>query len=413
MIKNTILTGLMTLILVTLSPQSIAREQFETTQLFNASSILPADLLTGANHQVDSVVSNDGFLNIYTIRSKYGEIQAVSTAKLRKYVHEINAAARMETVKGSDEFKSGIKEKAGDVVEGAKGLVTNPIDTVGGAISGVGKLFSRGKESLVGGSRSDAEGSRLADLTGLSKTKRDYAYEFGVDVYSRNEIMQKQLDALAKAGNAGSLVMSALLMGAGTAVTVASSTKQMNNVLRDTAPADLRKMNRENLESMGVNKDISDLFIKNVHYTPREQTILVSALASMKNTKKRAEYIKFAVLTDNADMAFFRQQQAQMYAGYHKSVTPVKEFISIYEISVAKTKDNKIVFNVPLDYAAWTKGLAIVARTLTQEVALMEDVTGREIWVTGRFSPKAKESLKKMGWAIFENSEKLISNLKL
>lgn len=417
MIKNIIFTGLTTLILVALSSQSFALEKFEAAQLFNASSVLPADLLSGPNHQVGSVVTNDGFLNIYTINSKYGEIQAVSTAKLRKYIHEINAAARMDAVKGSDEFKSGIKEKAGDIVEGAKGLVTDPINTVGGAVSGVAKLFSRGKENLFGGSRSDAEGSRLADLTGLSKTKRDYAFEFGVDVYSRNEIMQKQLDALAKAGNAGSLVMSAVLMAvpgaAGTVVTVTGSTELMNNVLRDSAPADLRKMNRTKLNAMGVSKDVSDLFIGNGIYTPREQTILVAAIDSMGNTKNRSEFIKFAVLTDNADMAFFRQRQAQMYAGYNKSINPVNSFITIGDISVAKTKDNKIVFNVPLDYMSWTKGLATVARILTQEVALMDDVTGREIWVAGKFSPTAKKSLKKMGWAIFENSEKLISNLKL
>ena len=415
MIKNTIFTGLTILILVASSSQSIALEKFEAAQLFNASSILPADLLSGPNHQVGSVVTNDGFLNIYTINSKYGEIQAVSTAKLRKYIHEINAAARMEVVKGSDEFKGGIKEKAGDVVEGAKGLVTDPINTVGGAVSGVAKLFSRGKENLLGGSRSDAEGSRLADLSGFSKTKRDYAFEFGVDVYSRNVIMQKQLDALASAGNTGSLVMSALLMtvpgAAGTAVTVTGSTKLMNNVFRDTAPADLRKMNRAKLNHMGVSKDVSDLFISNGIYTPREQTMLIAAIGSMGNTKNRSDFIKFAVLTDNADMAFFRQRQAQMYAGYNKSVNPVKKFITIGDISVAKTKDNKIVFNVPLDYMSWTKGLATVARIITQEVALMDDVTGREIWVAGRFSPLAKKSLEKMGWAIFENSDKLISNL--
>jgi len=407
MIKNSIFTGFTTLILVASSSQSIALEKFEAAQLFNASSILPADLLSGPNHQVGSVVTNDGFLNIYTINSKYGETQAVSTAKLRKYIHEINATARMETVKGSEEFRGGIKEKAGDVVEGAKGLVTHPVDTVGGAVSGVAKLFSRGNENLFGGSRSGAEGSRLADLTGFSKTKRDYAFEFGVDVYSRNEIMQKYLDALASAGTTGSLVMSALLISvpgaAGTAVTVTGSTELMNNVFRDSAPADLRKMNRAKLSSMGVNNDVSDLFISNGIYTPREQTIIVAAIGSMDNTKNRSEYIKFAVLTDNSDMAFFRQRQAQMYAAYNKSVNPVKKFITIGDISVAKTKDNKIVFNVPFDYMSWTKGLANVARLLTQEVALMKDVTGREIWVTGRFSPLAKKALEKMGWDIFEN----------
>lgn len=391
-----------------------ALRTYEAASEFNASLILPAELLSGPNHQVASVVTNDGFLNIYTIRSKYGEIQAVSTAKLRKYIHEINAAARMEAVKGSDEFKGGIKEKASDVVTGAKGLVTHPVDTVSGAVSGVSKLFSRGKENLFGGSRSDAETSRMKDLTGFSKTKRDYGYEFGVDVYSRNTVLQKNLDDITWAGYGGNITMSALLVSIPGATPVLSATggaELLNKVFRDTAPADLRKLNRAKLESMGVNKDISDLFIKNGNYTPREQTILVSALTSMKNTKKRAEYIKFAVLTDNADIAFFRQQQAQMYAGYNKTVKPVKEFISIYEISVAKTNDNKIVFNVPLDFMAWTKGLEAVASRITQEVARMKDVTGREIWVTGRFSPLAKESLEKMGWSVFEGSEQLITNL--
>ncbi len=137
------------------------------------------------------------------------------------------------------------------------------------------------------------------------------------------------------------------------------------------------------------------------------------SIDSMGKTKNRSDFIKFAVLTDNADMAFFRQRQAQMYASYNKSVNPVKKFITIGDISVAKTKDNKIVFNVPLDYMSWTKGLASIARIITQEVALMKNVTGREIWVAGRFSPIARKSLEKMGWTVFEDSEKLISNLKL
>ena len=389
-----------------------ASRTYETASKLNASLILPAELLSGPNHQVDNVVTNDGYLNIYTIRSKYGEIQATSTATLRKYIHEINAAARMEAVKGTDEFKSGVKDKVGDVVAGAKGLVTHPVDTLGGAISGVGKLFSRGKENLFGGARSDSEGSRMSDLSGFSKTKRDYGFEFGVDVYSRNTILQEQLDDITWAGYGGSITMTALLMsvpGGTPIISATGGTELMNKVFRDSAPADLRKLNREKLKSMGVSKDISDLFIKNGNYTPREQTILVNALASMKNTKQRSEYIKFAILTDNADMAVFRQRQAQMYAGYNKTVKPVKEFISIHEISVAKTKDNNIVFNVPLDYMVWTKGLEIVASTITQEVARMKDVTGREIWVTGRFSPLAKENLEKMGWAVHEDSGRLIN----
>jgi hypothetical protein len=318
----------------------------------------------------------------------------------------------MDTVKNSDEFKSGIKEKAGDVIEGAKGLVSDPIGSVSGAVSGVGKLFSRGKENLLGGSRSEAEGSRMADLIGYSKTKRDYAYDFGVDVYSRNELLQEHLDDIARAGHAGSLSMTVLLAAvpgaAGTAVTITGGTELMNKVFRDSAPADLRKMNRKKLSAMGVNKDIADLFISNGVFTPREQTILVSSLKAMKNTKNRDQYIKFAILTDNADIAFFRQRQAQMYEAYNRTVEPINEFVTIGQVSAGKTSSGKIIFNAPLDHLIWTKNMAAFASIITRKVSMMEGVTGREIWVAGSMSPLAKESIAKMGWSVKEHAGKLL-----
>jgi len=198
--------------------------QYESSTVLRASEILPSNLASGPNHQVDERVDNDGFLNVYTINSRFGTVKAISTAKLIKYINEINAIARMDAVKNSDEFKKGIKQKAGDVVDGAKNLAYDPIGTTSNAISGVGKLFSRGKENLFGGSRSDAEGGRLQDLSGFSKTKRGYGYEFGVDVYSRNELLQEHLDSISHAGHAGSFAMSTLLMAvpgaAGAALTV-------------------------------------------------------------------------------------------------------------------------------------------------------------------------------------------------
>ncbi|MBM2830881.1 MAG: hypothetical protein HW411_1671, partial [Gammaproteobacteria bacterium] len=180
-IKYSLVSGLLAC-----SIQTYAEVQYENAVILNASKILPKELLNGPNHQVDETVTNDGFLNIYTIKSKFGDVQATSTAKLRKYVHEINAVARMKEIQSSDEFAKGMAEKAGAVVEGAQGLVSDPIGTVSTTVSGVGKLFSRASESLTGGSRSDAEGSRMASLLGYEKAKRDIGYQFGVDVYSHN-----------------------------------------------------------------------------------------------------------------------------------------------------------------------------------------------------------------------------------
>jgi hypothetical protein len=390
---------------------------FETPVVLSASRVLPADLVRGPNFKVDEKVTNDGFLNVYTINSSLGTVQATSTMTLRKYIGEIEAAARMSELRGSEEFAAGIKEKAGQVVEGAKGLVTDPAGTLSGAASGVGKLFSRAGENMFGGSRSQAEESRMEDLLGYSKAKRDYAYEFGVDAYSRNPVLQKELDEISRAGFMGNLTASAALMmvpgGAGVAVSATGGTQLMNNVFRDAAPADLRIRNRDALKKMGVAQDVSDLFIANSWYTPREQTLLVEALASMQGTKGRDQFIKLAVLTEDPDLTAFRQRQAQMYAGYHASVEPVSAFVPIGQFAAARTTSGKVVFALPVDYLLWTQGFAAAASSITNEVSLMKGVKDRELWVSGTLSPKAKESIGKMGWKVSEKAEVLLKGALL
>lgn len=397
---------------LTIAVTPVLAAEYETSITLDATKILPKELLSGPNHQVDQNVINDGFLNIYTITTPKGEVTAVSTATLRKYVPELNAAARMEQVRGSKEFMAGIAGKAGDVVEGTKALVTDPVETVSGAVSGVGKLFGRAKENISGGARSDAETSRLKDLMGYSKSRRDYADQFGVDAYSRNPVLKTALDEISWAGYSGSMTASMALMavpgGAGAVVSVAGNTQLMNNVFRDMAPPDLRIRNREKLAAMGVSADVIDLYIGNSVYTPREQTLLVEALAAMPATKGRDAYVKFAVLSNDPDVAFFRQRQAQMYESFNRSVEPIQSFVQLGQVSAGRTASGKLVFCTPLDYLLWTKGIANFASAVTQEVSL-QDVKERHLFVTGSFSPLARTSLEKMGWKLHDKAESLLA----
>ncbi len=387
-----------------------AAPTYESPTILKASNILPPDVLKGPHHQVDEKVINDAYLNLYTLHSDYGDVQVTSTAKLMKYIHEVNAVAEMKKIQGTDEFAKGMKNKAGAVIEGAGDLITDPIGTVGDTVSGVGKLFSRAGENLFGGSRSDSEGSRMGSLLGYAKAKREIGYKLGVDVYSHNEILQKELNELSSAGGTGTLVMSGLLMavpgGAGAAVSVAGGTKLMTNLVYwDKSPADLRTMNRERLDSMGVNKDVADLFIANGIYTPREQTLLVESLYNMSNTAGRDQYIKLATVTDDIDMAFFRQRQAEMYAAYNARIQPITSFVAVGSTSAGMTKNGDIVFNVPLDHLLWTKGISAVIRVATQNVAMMKGVNERHLLISGTASDLARESLAKMGWKVQENAD--------
>jgi len=110
-------------------------------------------------------------------------------------------------------------------------------------------------------------------------------------------------------------------------------------------------------------------------------------------------------VTDNIDMAFFRQRQAEMYAAYNARIQAITSFVAVGSTSAAMTKNGDIVFNVPLDHLLWTKGIAAVIRIATQNVAMMKGVNERHLLLSGTASDLARESLAKMGWKVQENAD--------
>jgi len=380
---------------------------FETAQLYSASDLLPANMLTGSNYSVDQRVVNDGFLNIYTLRTSYGQTQAVSTARLYKRIHEMKVLNKIEAMSKGKEFVGGVAEKGKDVIKGAANVVFHPIDTLTGSVSGVGKVFSRVGENVIGRSRSDQE-SLLKSVSGYSKTKRDYANQLKVDVYSRNVLLQSELDSLTASGYTGNMLAAlAISSFTGPVATGTGMTNLLNKVVKDMAPQDLRKMNRDKLKKMGISETIADRFVKNSSYTPREQTVLVNALFEMKNTQGRDEFIKFATRADHYDVTYFRQLQAEMYADHNRNFTPIKQFITLGTLTAAVTADNAVEVCFPMDHLLWTVNMAKAATALTNQVNFLKWATKKHIYITGTLSQLAHEKLTSLGWEITDKTSAL------
>jgi hypothetical protein len=386
-----------------------AQGAYEPSVTLSASKILPPELLVGPNHRVDERVYNDGYLNRYTVLSKFGGFVAVSTPMLRKRIGEINAMVRMEQIKGTKEFTSSLKEAGTDTLVGFKNLVTKPVDTVKGAASGLAVAFRRAGDAIAGPKRSDSEDSRVKDLIGFSKTKREYAFQLGVDAYTDNEKVQDRLNEISWAGYAGGMTwaaaMAAVPGGAGMAITVSGTHKLLNEVFRTTPPVDLRRTNAEKLKAMDVHAEVADAFLNNSVYSPRHQTILVHALDEMKGVRNRATFVRFAAATANADVAFFRQRQAEMYAGYHKTVAPIEIFIALGEFTAARTTKNEVVFNVPLDHLVWTQDMAKLLTAADSQVTQLTRPANKQVWVAGTISARARKEIESRGWQVQERSE--------
>jgi hypothetical protein len=393
---------------------ALAQQGYEALPVLSASRILPPELLSGPNHRVQERVTTDGYLNIYQLDSKFGSWTVVSTALLRKRIGEVNAMGMMEKVQSSKEYVDSIKEGGLDAMNSALTLMTRPVQTLSSAAQGLGAAFTRVGDGLFGFKRSDSEESRVKDLIGFSSTKREYAYQFNVDVYSDNQKLQDLLNRISWAGYAGSLTWSAAMAavpgGAGLAMTVIGTNKVLNQIFQNTPPVELRKMNADKLSAMGVNPEIADAFLNNSIFSPREQTLLVHALSEMNGVTDRGALVRLALPSQNSTVAFFRQRQAQMYAGYNKSVSPLGSFISLGQFAAGRTANGALVFDLPLDYLVWTEAMATLFTGANQLVNNLPEVKEKQVWLTGTLSARARKEIENRGWQIHDRAETQLFN---
>ncbi len=120
-----------------LMPQSGWGQDFEKPPTLRAAQNLPGRIVKGPNHTVDDRVLNDGYMNHYTISSRFGQFEVISTAKLRKRVDEIMALVVMEQVENTSVFGDALVKGGESAVRGVTHLVTDPV----GTIEGCGGLF--------------------------------------------------------------------------------------------------------------------------------------------------------------------------------------------------------------------------------------------------------------------------------
>lgn len=384
-----------------------AADAFETPPVLNAADVVPEALLSGPEHAVADDVVNDGYINTYIINSQYGQFTAVGNAMLEIRVREIYALEAMAKTQQSDAYKGAAEAALDGMVAGATNLVNDPVGSVKGAVSGVAKLFNRASEAVVG-TKSQAQDSTMQGIIGFSKAKRQIAYEFDVDAYSSNPVLQERLDEIAWAGFAGGATFSlatAMVPGAGgVLLTGVNTTGMMNEIFRTTSPEDLRIMNREKLRAMGISKELTDLFVDNAAYTPRQQTLLVFALDEMSGVADRSALIKVALFAPDQEMAFFRQRYAEMLAGYHRNVSPFGQLTSVGPFVLGRTADNKVVATVPLDHLVWTQAIAVIADDLNSGVDGLGDFKAKELWLEGSLSASARRNLEGLGWSVREQS---------
>jgi len=392
-----------------------ALAEIEKPGVLKAQSFLPPELLKGQHYTVDEKVHNDGLLNHYSVNSSFGSFQVTSTSSLRILVGEIGAIAAMKKIETDDAAIESLKQSGKNTVSGAKKLVTDPLGTAQSAATGVVSLFNRAAGTLGRRETTGDEDSQAAQLIGFSKSKGEIATKFGVNVYSRNKVLQTELDRLAWADYLGGLgvgVATAAVPGAGGLFLTTSGTARLLNEAVNTTPgSELWLQNKNKLLGMGMNEDTIELFLNNPVFSPALQTVMVVALDSMKGVDNRELYLKIALQASDPVMAKIITESAVMTAGYYKHISPLKRLIPIARLARAEKKDGTIVLVLPADYIIWSEKVADLTNSLMERTKSSKG-TGLEVWVSGDLSPLARNKFEGMGWKVHTKvRSKLLPNL--
>ena len=358
--------ALLLLVPFSLLGQPISTSDVEEPPTLSAKEILNPDFLAGDGFTVQDEVPTSTGRNRYLITSEYGEFEADGNIMLERRIKEVAAIRKLKEVSRTDEYKKALKAAVASPLGAAKDVVTNPVGTITGIPKGLFKFANRMgqsvKEKTEKRQRSQYEDSNAASLIGFSKAKRTVAIQLGVDPYSSNETLQRELNGIAWATFAGKMTFSLATApiggAAGLALTGTGMTKAFNQTLLDQAPTDLRLRNLKVLLAMGCDRAVADRFINNTAFSPSVQTAIVMNLETLNGVANRAAFVDLAgsEASDEGDALFFLGT-SRVLAELHTK-KPIARLQQVGRIPVALGKDGRAIVAIQWDYAAWTDNAA-------------------------------------------------------
>jgi hypothetical protein len=386
---------------------ALGQTVFDAPETRAASEVVPPALLAGPHHQVDPTVRTFAFMNQYSVTSGYGAFRAPSDARLRRLIREIAAIAELQKIHQSDAFAKATVEAGKGVIQGAQQLIENPVATIGAVPEAVFSIFGRVSESAKRGGRSKYEDGVAQNLLAVSSFKRDYAKKFDIDVYSSNEVLQRELNSVAWASAAGNLTLSAASTVTGAAVLqVASglrSLDQAKSIVNALPATELSRRNREALRQMRVQDQVADRFLQNPLLSPRHQTVIVEAMKTLGGIPGRTAFIQYVGQADSEDAALLFQEMAELLSSYHRSVTPIQR-VNIYRnVPVAYTGNGSAVVLLPIDRLLWSERTSGIATGLARTLPKPLPVQHLEVWMTGDASDRANDGLQQLGITLVEH----------
>lgn len=412
---------------------------YERPPVFRASKLVAKELRNDALYTIDDRVLNDGVMNHYAVRSKFGDYYPGSSEMLRQRLHEIEALGELQQFTDSKVFLQAAG-KAGEgillaPVRGVETLINTVRDpeetweTIKGVpegvwqmLEGVGKHLRRGvkasRDAVAGNEKekSDARDkiSDSADVATDYALKhfgyntddriREWQEKLKIDPYTSNQPLQEKIGRIVLIENAVSVGFK-FVPGIGSIGLVSDVNKYYGMAKRLSVyddPLELARKGVKKLKDLGVSEDVIKAFTTNPRLTPTYQAFLVDAVASLDGVQDRLTLIEAASQVPTFEGALFFVQAARQMVVVHQKDGGIARLISGSPVPTAVARKQRVLVFVPADHLIWSKEVAqtlIEVRTLAKKNSPGAAV---ELRVRGSVSSRLRNALKERGIALKE-----------
>jgi hypothetical protein len=170
-------------------------------------------------------------------------------------------------------------------------------------------------------------------------------------------------------------------------------------------PAVLRKRRHEALAGYGLSPGDIEGFENAILLNPTRQTALIDAVQRLEGVDGRAALLRHASeVTSEEEVDVFLRSTALLLR-FHAQ-RPVARIIPRLRVPSAQLADGSVVVFGAFDAVQWTEDVAGYAREAA--TAMPDNAQGRELWLTGTVSPRARTEFQARGWTVHEHAETVL-----
>lgn len=415
-------------------------QTYETPPMLSAQSVLPRDLFNDEEYKIEDRVFNDGYMNLYTVRSRFGDAEIRSTYSLVRHLTEMHALYYLEQNYGSATVATGAvgtvakrivtapiimtkkvydtvtdTEKLRKTVRGIPGGIFNLFSAAAGAVSDAGSFVYKTGKSVVSGSsgstgdQMDKAADFISDQTlkfiGYNRAYRELARDLQVDPYTDNSLLHSELRRVAS-------IKSVAHVGGkfapGYSIPFVGTANHYLNLAERTAlyddPKEVEELNAKILETLGSGGEKTALeadaeaFFENPHYNPAMRNSILESIKILHAgaVEDLAYLLNTAGMAQSKEIAeFFVQAIGKL--GKYQAENPLKAIVTDGLLPGAVAKDGKHIIPLALDYLVWTKEVAEIFKNYHSKVEPRYGVQYTIVFLTGDISPRCEMELRRLG----------------